>query len=109
MNVYYVERRGVYRQGVLGVFDVLEDAVQCAERATHKDRTVKREGYGSDPDGYHDFVIVRAEIGVDADGVDVAEWASNNKGERASYYWKGGPPLTFPPPPSTLPPSPTGT
>lgn len=85
MTVFLLERRGVYGQGVLGVFADVEAAKARAEAAT-----TGKTGPHEDGDGWHEFVVMSCEIG--SEPVDLMTWTSDNhRGTTdapAHYYWK---------------------
>ena len=105
-KVYIVERVGIYRQGVLGVFWEEADAMACAEKATATHPTAEYGSEGWEPfdpadkharwdgDGYHRFIVSCARVGSSQLVYPVKVWAMEaparwrpNQAEPA-YQWR---------------------
>lgn len=91
MDLYQVERQGVYRRGSLGIYASVEDAKAAAEAYIASCAVL---GY-DDGDGYHDFTIERMRLGelhrpdnfecVPSVGVFVARYTADTRGNK--YRW----------------------
>jgi hypothetical protein len=61
MKMFVVVVQGVYRHGILGVFDDYSLAVKVAQDAAYEEK-----------DGYHDFEVLSGTLNQAVDDMDVA-------------------------------------
>lgn len=91
--VYIVTRKGVYDQGLLGVFATEADARAAAERATTENKPSDPHGLDRDRDGdgWHDFRLEVSTVGEYAPPREIARWTATGLCDlttgHAPYAW----------------------
>jgi hypothetical protein len=81
MKLYTIEKVGVYRHGILGVFTDEAKARACAETVTKTNAPNHpyddpNDGDPSDGDGYHSYELLGHYADHGAPGVLIATWKS---------------------------------